>query len=630
MILAILASLALAVTGPPASVRSAANAADARAAATQLEAAEATATPEELPWVVLYAAEYRRLAGDNGPARDGFTRIAADFGNTAVREPAKVGLAVLNAEGHASGNTLATLELITEAGVPGTLNADRWLLVAAAQVESGEKAKAREAFRRAEAAARGTTESRRVQAAVDAGRARVGSEPPASAVVADHRPPDLAAIEAIRADLLAQRFPDVTEKATSFASKFPDSPFAHEAAYALERGKRGTPIKRNVVAVVLPLTGEYALPGGQLRDAIQMSAASVGSGLELMIQDSGGTAAGCTRAVEKAVLESGAAIILGPLTKDETLGCAPTAQALHTPMLPFSGADEVLGVGDQVFRPYPSVSEQIGALLDELMGKRGWARFAIVNPKSAFGEGAARAFTSLVEGRGGAIAIRTDYETTSTDFRSVGKVLGKKDYKARASEYWAAQAEAKRAGGDPQKATLRPLIDYDAIFVPDNYQRSALLASALAFEEFPIGGFRPHRDDEPLGLVGLNAWDNPEWARRGADYVQDSVFVDAFFPGSPTRSVHDFLTRWEEKEKADPTVLEAVGWDVLRLAAAAVGGQGPDVAQNLTAVNLDDPISGLHGFTPERGARRDWTLLTVREGAVQPLYGPEVAPPDGH
>jgi hypothetical protein len=205
----------------------------------------------------------------------------------------------------------------------------------------------------------------------------------------------------------------------------------------------------------------------------------------------------------------------------------------------------------------------------------------------------------------------------------VGKVLGKKDYKARASEYWAAQAEAKRNGGDPTKATLRPLVDYDAIFNPDGYQRSALLASALAFEEFPIGSFRPHRDDVGLGLVGLNAWNNPEWARRGADYVQDSLFVDAFFLGDRRAVVQDFVEKWKGRGKGDPSVVEAVGWDALKVAAAALKADGPDVATNLLAVDVTDGISGLHGFTPERAARRDWTLLTVRDGAVAPLYAPD-------
>lgn len=616
----VLGSSAQAASGPPAVVRTAASAESPRAAVALLVEAQAAATPDALPWLVLYAAEYSRLAGDTGPARESFTRVAADFASHPAREPAKVGLAVLNANGRADGNTLATLELISEAGVPGSLNADRWLLVAAAREGGGDPARVREALRRAEASGRGTKESSRILAAATAIRKRLA--PAASAPAADSsdsRPRDLVAIEALRADLVAQRFSAVGDGATAFLAAWPDSPFRQEAEYASQRAAAKTPIRRNVVAVVLPLTGEYALPGGQLRDAIKLSAETLG-GIDLVVSDTGGTAEGCRKAVEKAVIEKGAALVLGPLTRDESLGCAPTAQALHTPMLPFTSSEEVLVVGDQVFRAYPAVSDQIAALLDDMMGGRGWGRFAIASPRNAFGEGAARSFQALVEARGGVIAVKTDYDPASTDFRAVGKVLGRKDYKARASEFAQVKGAASRAGGDPAKATLPPSIDYDAIFVPDGYQRSALLASAFAFEEFPIGTFRPRRDDVAVGLVGLNAWNNPEWPRRGGDYVQNCLFVDAFRLDDPRPDVRDFVERWRERGEGDPSVVQAVGYDALRVAAAALRAEGPDVAANLLALDLQPTITGIHGFTPERSARRDWSLLTVRNGAVVPLY----------
>jgi ABC-type branched-subunit amino acid transport system substrate-binding protein len=483
----------------------------------------------------------------------------------------------------------------------------------------------REALRRAEASARGTSQSARVMAAVGAARKQLAPAAPQGAAPADSRPADsrpadLVAIEEVRAALVAQRFADVSAQAARFVAAWPDSPFRREADYAAERASRATPIRRNVVAVVLPLSGEYELPAAQLVDAIRLSAAAVG-GLELVVSDSAGTAEGCSRAVEKAVIEKGAAVVLGPLTRDESLGCAPTAQALHTPMLPFTSAEEVLAVGDQVFRPYPTVADQVSVLLDDMMGARGWGRFAVVHPRTAFGERSAKTFAALVQERGGTIAATVDYDPSATDYRSVGKVLGKKDYKARSGEFASVQSAAKRAGGDPSKSTLPPLLDYDAIFVPDGYQRAALLASALAFEEFPIGGFRPRRDDVPLGLVGLNAWNNPEWARRGGDYAQGCIFLDAFFVDDPRPEVRDFVSRWREVGKGDPGVMPAVGYDALRLAALALAAEGPDVGQNLLALDVPDTISGLHGFTAEHTPRRDWVLLTVRGDRVAPLYG---------
>jgi ABC-type branched-subunit amino acid transport system substrate-binding protein len=102
--------------------------------------------------------------------------------------------------------------------------------------------------------------------------------------------------------------------------------------------------------------------------------------------------------------------------------------------------------------------------------------------------------------------------------------------------------------------------------------------------------------------------------------VQNCLFVDAFRLDDPRPDVRDFLERWRERGEGDPSVVQAVGYDALRVAAAALRAEGPDVAANLLALDLQPTITGIHGFTPERSARRDWSLLTVRNGAVVPLY----------
>ncbi len=618
----ILLALALAAP-PPAVVKKATQAGTPAAAAALVEEALPAASADDQGWLLLYDAEFLRLGGREDLARPVFEKVAADYGSHPAREPAKVGLAVIDARGNAGGNTLATLALIAETGVPGSLNADRWLLVARAEAASGSATKAREALRRAEASARGTFAGDRVGREVGELRAQLGKGA-APVVATDDRPADIVAIEQIRASLAASRFDEVLRQSHAFTAAHADSPFLPEAEYASRRAETKRATRRDIVGVALPLTGEYALPGGQLRDAIKLSADAVG-GYNVVVFDTKGDPANCQAALESLVIDQGAAIVLGPLTRDEALSCAPVAQALHTPLLAFTSAEEVLSAGDQVFRPYPSVGEQVSALLDALMGGRGWGRFAILHPTTPFGEGAARTFKSAVESRGGTLSTVHGYDPASTDFRSVGKLLGKKDYKARASEFATTKAAVARAGGNPDKASLRPIVDYDAIFVPDSYQRSALLASALAFEEFPIGSFRPHADDVPLGLVGLNAWNNPEWPRRGGNYVQDSIFVDAYWVGSENPGSRDFLRRWRDRGKGDPSVVEAVGWDAMRVAAAALSAEGADIATNLLTIDVADSATGLHGFTPERTSRRDWTLLTVRGDAIRPLY--EAVPP---
>jgi len=288
-----------------------------------------------------------------------------------------------------------------------------------------------------------------------------------------------------------------------------------------------------------------------------------------------------------------------------------------------TSSEDALSVGDHVFRAFPSVDQQVEALLAEVMDVRKMTRFAVMYPTNAYSEGAARVFTQAVGARGGTVVYTQTYDPEAKDFRAPAKVLGRKDYKARAAEFAQLKRIAERAGGDPDKVVLPPLIDYEAIFVPDTYQRAALVAAALAFEEFPVGKFRPRKEDRPLPLLGLNAWNNDDFPRRGGLYVQDSIFVDAYDAHADTGAANEFRTDWRALGKGDPSVIVAVGYDVGRLAAAAVAaGSGID---GLRSARLETPVAGTHGFLDNRQADRSWTLLTVTRDGVGLLQPP--APP---
>lgn len=444
------------------------------------------------------------------------------------------------------------------------------------------------------------------------------------ALAGEPGPPDHAAIEAIRGLLAEGKFPAARTAAEAFQSTYPGSPFLREAAYAARRAETGTVPDRRKVLVALPLSGEYAPPAAAFRAAIEL--ANEAPGLHLQFVDTKGSGDTCVALVEHAVIESGASLVIGPLTKEESLPCAAAAQALRIPMLALTSSDDVLSAGDMIFRATPSPAQQIQVLLDATIGTRNWKRFAILHPRTPFGENAARTFTEAAVARGASVSVAIGYDPAATDFRALGRELGRKDYKARAGEFYQVKQRLERAGGDPTKATLPPLVDFDAIFIPDSYTRASLIASALAFEEFAVGGFKPSLDSIPITLLGLNAWNNAEWPRRGGKYVQGSIFVDAFDGRSQEASVARFVETWAARHRADPTVVEAVGFDTLRLAAAALEIEGKSPRQALAEVELAGSVAGTLGLGPDRQVRRDWRLLTVLAGEIRPL-GADAGPP---
>jgi ABC-type branched-subunit amino acid transport system substrate-binding protein len=618
-LLVLLLATAPATAGPPDGVpkpvTDALDAGSRRAAIAILEdAASATTDPQALPWILLYAGEMYRLAEDLPEARRRFETVAGDWPSSPARGPAVLGLAVVDSQGRPGGNGLATLGLIGDANVPDTLNADRYLLLAQAKAAQG--APAEEVAALARKARSFAAEDREVNRRV--GRATDGLLTKSRTEAGGPRPKDLVAIEEIRADLAARRFDDAARKATEFPTTFADSPFVTEAAYAVRRAAKKVAPDPKKVAVLLPLTGDYALPAANLRAAIEMANEDAQSPATLVFQDTAGKPEQCVRMLEAAVIDLGAAYVIGPLRKEEALVCAPAAQALHVPMLTLSSSPELAAIGDVIFRPFPSTEEQIQALLDEVYDHRGMHSFAILNPKTAYGENAARAFTEAVQRRGGVIAQAIGYDPASTDFRATAKLLGRTDYKARAAEFASLKAQAASHGGDPTKVVLPPTVDFEGIFIPDSYQRVALVASALAFQEFPVGAFRPHAGDAPITLLGLNAWNNEDLARRGGNYVVGSIFVDAFDPHATDPATSRFVDRWRDRGAGDPSVVEAVGYDTMALVGLAVKAGG-DPSTALLAAQMELGVAGTRRFAPDRHVERTWRLLTVTKAGIEPL-----------
>jgi ABC-type branched-subunit amino acid transport system substrate-binding protein len=282
-----------------------------------------------------------------------------------------------------------------------------------------------------------------------------------------------------------------------------------------------------------------------------------------------------------------------------------------------------------VFRGFMPVEQQVATLVKHAMETEGMRSFGILFPDTGFGKRAAEAFQAQVEERGGEVVKTVGYDPASTDFRADAKQLGDKDYTVRASEYARLQRDAKKKGMDPSKVVLPPAVDLDAIFIPDSWQRVGLVASALAYEEFAVGDFRPHRHAKRIALLGLNAWNDSRIIDNGGDYVQKAVFVDAFSATSDRPGVREFVDSHKATLGRAPSVLDALAWDsTLLLAQASVAG-GPDrdvVRQELAESKLTSPVAGGAHFGENREVARNLLVLTISRDRIREWTPPALAP----
>ena len=590
------------------------------------------ASSAQAPWAMLHAGEHRRLDGDAAVARTWFGRIAEEHPTHPLKNAAVLGMALIDADQALSGNTAATLQLADEVGVPDSMNADRYRLLARLAADEGTpRARVRDYVRKAVAFSAGDPS---VESRVRYTLSDLLSEEQTSQLAelpVERERSEADKLDDARAALASREFARAAELARDFVELYPESEQAQEAEYIARRADAGDPARAGVVGVLLPLSGPYGAVGKSLQQVIELANDRAGNRLQLLFIDASGDAEAVVGQIEDLVLEEGAVALLGPLLKEQVDAAATTAQALGTPMVALSQSGDPTAAGDFVYQGFLPLDQQVDALVDHATQSAGMTRFAVLHPDTSYGRTVRDLFNEAVQKRGGEVVRFEEYDDEATEFLQDARDLGQKDYEARKEEYWRLKKEAKAKGFDPEKVVLPPLIDYDAIFIPDNYRRAALVAASLAYEEFSVGDFRTNRYAETTPLLGLNGWNHSAIIEAGGQYVQDAVFVDAFLADPEVLSVETFLRDYRQALGRSPGVIDALTWDATRLLETAVTAGGPDraaVRSELADAVIRDAVSGGSRFGEDRHVARSLLVLTIDGERIKRWEPPAEPLPD--
>ncbi len=594
--------------------------------------------PDLVPWVAINAGEQRRLAMDPLVARSHFERVRDQYPDHLLQSAAVLGITLVDCGETPSGNQLATLSLISPRNIPDTMNADRYRLLALHASRAGEP------FQQVVALA-----SQAVSFAVSSHdpvvvtrvRQEVGpllvQDPQTRQSMTEQLSglgaTDTDGSELARAQqaLLSDDFQQAIRIAEAYLASFPESDGADEARYIIERANHGDPVNVHTIGVLLPLSGTYAPPGKRLKGVIELAASQEPGSLRFLFRDTAGDPDQALRLAEDLVMQDGAVALLGPLLKETSTVVSQAAQAMRVPIITFTQKQGITEIGDEVYQAFLTPAQQIHALLDFVVDYRGMRSFAIMAPDNAYGQQAAALFRADVEERSASVKRTVFYDPGKGDFREAAQELAQKDYESRSSEFWRLKRQAEAKGMDPDKVVLPPLVNFEAIFIPDGYHRVALVASGLAYEEFSIGAFKPRRSDVPLLLLGLNGWHDDRLALEGGDYVRNCLLVDAFAPDLPDSQVTSFVSLFSQSFSQKPGVLDAVAYDTTRMLFTAYRTgvtDRPSMKNAIANVDLPDPVARGGQFNQNRMVERNLIIFQVTESGIEPWQDPALGEPE--
>lgn len=393
-------------------------------------------------------------------------------------------------------------------------------------------------------------------------------------------------------------------------------------------------VDSSVIGVLLPLSGKFGKFGRLCLNAITMAIGAFeempenpnAGNLKIVVRDSGDSVESALLAFETLVKEEKAIAVIGPLLSKQFPAIARRAQEFGTPLMSLSQRVEAGLAGSFVFPIALTPNQQIESVVNQAIKVNGFKRFAILAPSDSFGNEYVDLFWDEVERQGGQIVGIERYAPKSTDFREeIKKLLGleyaearsieAEDLKKREEQYAATLKVKGKLRQRLLKAyQLKPIVTFDAIFIPDDPATIGQIAPAFAVQ-----------DVENIPMLGINTWNTSELVQRAGKYLQKSLFVDSFYPGSTKPGAMKFVQDYMKFFNGIPGTIEVQAFDAATILIESIRKGAPESRAQLRDQLLgSEKFTGITGefqFRPE-GVKRSAHLLSIRGNSIVEVPAP--------
>ncbi len=412
------------------------------------------------------------------------------------------------------------------------------------------------------------------------------------------------------------------------------------------------------IGCLLPLSGPFALYGREILNGIQLgmdlfNKSESNQDLEIVIRDTKGSIEDAVAGVEELVRKEKVMAIMGPLESGTATAVVKKAQELGVPIITFTQKDGITREGDMVFRNFLTPSKEVEAVLNKALKEMGMKRFGIFYPDNTYGRFLMNLFWDKVEEMGGTITAVESYKTDDTDFADgIKKMVGlyyprteatvrklkmmkmieteedigdnhegedetaaRSDLREETEDAFdqeGEQIERADQGDDAEHSTVRgveeelmePIVDFDAVFIPDNYQQVALIAPQFPFYNV----FN-------VPFLGTSLWLSDELMETAGAYIQGAIFPAGFFMDNDSETIKTFVESYKENFESDPGVLAANGYDTIRLIKDILSNNvirtRTDFRKALLEHDTFNGVTGKISFDNQREVEKAPFLLTV-------------------
>jgi ABC-type branched-subunit amino acid transport system substrate-binding protein len=206
-------------------------------------------------------------------------------------------------------------------------------------------------------------------------------------------------------------------------------------------------------------------------------------------------------------------------------------------------------------------------------------------------------FQEEVSTNQGEIVAIEPYQTGQTDFAEIIKKLAGFDQKTHDS--------LERRDRRKTLTQIPPVVDFEAIFIPDGPSTSGLIIPQLAY--YDVVGVQ---------LMGTNIWHSKRLIEMAQQFVQNAIMVDGFFAESNSQKVKDFVEDFEAIFEEKPGFIEAVAYDTAMMLFGLICRNDIqsriELKNEIMNIKNFTGLTGMTSFNSTRDAKRELYVLQVK------------------
>lgn len=331
------------------------------------------------------------------------------------------------------------------------------------------------------------------------------------------------------------------------------------------------------IGVIAELSGDIPAVGASCKNAAEMAVTEINDaggvtvagkahGLNLVIEDSKGTASEAAEAVKRLAKEDKVYAIVGPNASVGAVPASQVAEDAKVPLLsPWSTNPKTTAGKNWVFR----------ACFTDAFEGRVLAKFA---------QGYLRATKAAVLYDPGSEAPRSQAELFKTDFEEAGgKVVAFETYKTGEKDFTAPLGRIKAASPD-------------IVFLPSYYN------------EVPLQLQQAHKLGLKVPFLGSDNWSSPELIKLAGRDAEGASFCNHYSPETRIDAVAKFVTRYRNKYGQTPDDVAALTYDSFKLLAKALSGSA-----RLDREAIRDALAKIREFEGVTGK------MVFKEGSRDPV-----------